>query len=133
MKRQTGLTLLEVLAAFVLIGIGVALFTKVHRQSSGDSNTNSRNLIAGKMIEKFLEDTRIHIAKDTVNNWATLANQTINGSAPHHITLVSTISNALSPVDGAIVANVKRIDIKARWSTPRKDSLTITTYVSKRF
>lgn len=132
MKRQTGLTLLEVLAAFILIGIGVALFTKVHRQSSGDSSTNSRYLIAGKMIEKFLEDTRIHIAKDTVNNWPPV-NQTLNGTAPNHITLISTISNALSPVDGAVVANVKRMDIKARWTSPRKDSLMITTYVSKRF
>jgi hypothetical protein len=39
----------------------------------------------------------------------------------------------MSPVDGSVVANVKRLDIVASWTKPYKDSLKVTTYVSKRF
>lgn len=129
---QRGGSLVEVLAAIIVVGIGIALFTKVQGRTSKDSGQNSKMLIAGKMIERHLEDTRIHIFKDTVNNWPpktlTIAANTTDG-----ITLTRTVSNALSPIDNAVVSNVKKLDIKASWTRPRKDSLVVTTYVSKRF
>ncbi len=131
MKKQNGGTLIEVAAAIIIVGVGIALFMKVQGGSRGNSATNSRILIAGKMIEKYLEDTRIAIAKDSAK-FPPLG-QTIYGPAPDNIDLVVTVANALSPQDGAIVADVKRVDIKAKWTTPRKDSLLVTTYVSKRF
>lgn len=131
MKKQKGGTLIEVAAAIIIVGVGIALFTKVQRNSSGSSATNSKTLIAGKMIEKFLEDTRITIAKDTTK--FPPVSQTLTGSAPDKIDLIITVSNANSPKDGAVVANVKRVDIKAKWAIPRKDSLMVTTYVAKRF
>jgi Tfp pilus assembly protein PilV len=131
-RRQDGWSLLEALAAIVVVGIGITLFTKVQRMTSRDSSTNSRILMAGKMIEKHLEDTRILIAKDTVANWPPKS-KTIAAKAPNNITLVSTISPALSPKDGAVVANVVQMSIMTYWVNPYKDTLRVTTYVSKRF
>lgn len=129
---QGGWSLLEAVAAIVVVGIGISLFVKVHGMSKRGSSTNSKVLVAGKMIEKFLEDTRIATAKDTVNNWPPV-NKTVAATSPHYITLKSTVSNALSPKDGAVVSNVKRMDIVATWSLPYADTLKVTTYVAKRF
>ncbi len=130
--RERGWSLIEVIAAIVVIGIGVTLFTKVQKMASQQSSTNSKMLMAGKLIEKYLEDTRINIAENSIANWPP-ANQTISPVAPDYITLVSTISDALSPIDGILVVNVKRVDIKASWNKPYVDSLKITTYVAKQF
>lgn len=129
---ERGWSLIETLAAIVVVGIGVTLFTKVQRMSSQQSGSNSKILVAGKMIEKHLEDTRIKVSQDTNANWPPVS-QTLSPTIPNNITLVSTVSNALSPEDGAVVINVKRLDIKASWTQPYKDSLVITTYVAKRF
>lgn len=129
---QRGWSLLETVAAIVVVGIGISLFVKVHGMSKRGSSSNSKVLVAGKMIENFLEETRIATARDTLRNWPPVS-RTIAGTAPHYITLQSTVSNALSPKDGAVVANVKRLDLKASWTVPYRDSLKVTTYVAKRF
>jgi Tfp pilus assembly protein PilV len=130
--RERGWSLIETLAAIIVLGIGVTLFTKVQKMSSQQSGTNSKMLMAGKMIEKHLEDTRIKISKDTNANWPP-KDKTIPPTLPDNITLVSIVSDALSPEDGALVVNVKRLDIKASWTQPHADSLKVTTYVAKRF
>jgi type II secretory pathway pseudopilin PulG len=124
--------LIEVLAAIVVVGIGLVFFMRVQHSSSRGSGENSRILIAGKMLEKYLEDTRINIAKDTVNNWPPTSGS-IAAAAPDFIAIRSTVSPALSPVDNAVVKNVIRLDLVATWTRPYKDSLAVTTYVSKRF
>ncbi len=129
---ERGWSLLEALAAIVVVGIGITLFTKVQRMTSRESSTNSRILMAGKMIEKHIEDTRILIAKDTVANWPP-KNKVISATAPDNITLVSTIGPALSPKDGAVVNNVVQMSIMTYWTKPYNDTLRVTTYVSKRF
>jgi prepilin-type N-terminal cleavage/methylation domain-containing protein len=131
-RSQRGWTLIEVLAAVVVIGLGLALFTRVQHSSSRGTGENSRILQAGKAIEQFIEDTRIKIAKDTLVNFPPV-NTSIAATAPNFIAIRSTVSNAVSPVDGAVVANVRRLDITASWTRPYKDSLKVTTYVSKRF
>lgn len=124
--------MIEVLAAVVVVGIGVLFFTRVQHSSSRGSGENSRILVAGKMLEKFLEDTRITIARDTINNWPPVS-RTVAAAAPDYIAIRSTVSPAYSPVDGAVVNNVKRLDLVATWTRPYPDSLAVTTYVSKRF
>jgi type II secretory pathway pseudopilin PulG len=131
-ERERGWSLIETLAAIVVVGIGIALFVKVQNMSSRDSTTNSRILMAGKMIEKHLEDTRIQIAQDTLKNWPP-KNKTISPTAPDYLTLVSAVGKAYSPKDGALVPNVVRMDITIKWTTPKKDSIKVTTYVAKRF
>jgi prepilin-type N-terminal cleavage/methylation domain-containing protein len=130
--NQRGWSLIESLAAIVVIGIAVALFTKVQHMTNRDSGTNSKILLAGKMIEKHLEDTRIYIGKDTINNWPPRSN-TLSPTAPEFITLVSQVGPAFSPKDGAPVNNVVRMDILTYWTSPYTDSLKVTTYVAKRF
>lgn len=129
---QKGWTLLEVVAAVVVIGLGVMLFMRVQASSSRDSATNSRILMAGKLVEKFLEDTRINILRDTLANWPP-RDRTVAATPPANITITGRISPAYSPKDGALVANVVRMDILATWTQPFRDSLKVTTYVSKRF
>jgi Tfp pilus assembly protein PilV len=129
---QRGWSLIEALAAIVVIGIGVSLFVKVQGMTGRNSATNSKILMAGKMIEKNLEDTRIKISKDTVANWPPQSS-TIAAAAPDFIKLTSTVGPAYSPKDGAPVANVVQIDIVASWTNPNTDTLKVTTYVSKRF
>jgi prepilin-type N-terminal cleavage/methylation domain-containing protein len=131
-QRQRGWTLIEVLAAVVVVGIGLLFFSRVQHSSSRGSGENSRILVAGKMLEKFLEDTRITIARDTTHNWPPIT-RTVAAAAPDYITIRSTVSPAYSPVDGAVVNNVMRMDLVASWARPYADSLTVSTYVSKRF
>lgn len=131
--RERGWSLIEALAAIVVVGIGVTLFTKVQKTSSGDSTTNSRILMAGKLIEQYLEDTRIHIARDTVANWPP-KNKIITAAAPNYLTLESKVGKAYSPKDGITeVKDVMRLDIIVHWKNPRLDTLKVTTYVAKRF
>lgn len=124
--------MIEVLAAIIVVGVGIALFMKVQGRSSQDTGRNSKMLVAGKMVEGFLEDTRLAIFSDTTKNWPP-ADSTVSPKPPHNIQLKRTVSTAYSPKDGAVVNNVRQIVIKANWSLPAKDSLSITTYVSKRF
>lgn len=131
-RAQGGWSLLELVAAIVVVGLGISLFVKVHGMSHKGSTTNSRVLVAGKMIEKYIEDTRIAIISDTLRNWPPLS-RTIPAAAPSYISLTSTVTAARSPKDGATVRNVMRLDIVARWTNPHKDSLQVTTYVAKRF
>lgn len=131
-RRQGGWTLIEALAAVVVVGIGVLFFTRVQHSSNRNTGENSRILQAGKTIEKFLEDTRITIAKDTNANWPPKS-ASIPATAPNYIAIKTTVSPAYSPVDGAVVNKVVQMDIVASWTRPYSDSLKVTTYVSKRF
>jgi Tfp pilus assembly protein PilV len=131
-KPESGASLIEVMGAIIMVGIGVALFLRVQGSSTKDSTTNSKMLVAGKMVEGLLEDTRISIFKDTLVNWPP-KDTVVAAAAPNFIRLSRTVSNAYSPKDGALVNNVKQLVIKASWTFPKKDSVEITTYVSKRF
>ena len=131
-NSQRGWSLVETLAAIVVVGIGITLFAKVQRMSNRDSTVNSKILIAGKMIENHIEDRRISIAQNPTTNFPP-GNITINAAAPNYIKIVSTVSSAYSPKDGALVADVKKLDIVASWTSPYADSLKVTTYVSKKF
>jgi len=130
--RQRGWTLIEVLAAVVVVGIGLLFFMRVQHSSSQGSGENSRILVAGKMLEKFLEDTRITIVRDTTHNWPPVSGK-LAAAAPDYISITSKVSPAYSPVDGAVVKNVVRMDLVAAWTRPYPDSLAVSTYVSKRF
>lgn len=129
---QAGWSLLEAMAAIVVVGLGISLFVKVQGMSKRGATTNSKVLIAGKMIENFLEDTRIYTARDPARNFPPVG-RTVAATAPHNIKLVSVVGGAFSPKDGAAVANVVRLDITATWTQPYPDTLRVTTYVAKQF
>jgi len=129
--RERGWSLLEVIAAMVIIGIGVVFFVRMQRMNGKQSGNNTRILKAGHLIEKNLEDMRIQIYQDTVTNWP--PRDTTIAAGADKTKLVRTISNALSPIDGAVVNNVKKVVITTSWGTGKLDTLKVTTYVSKRF
>ena len=135
---QRGWSLIESLAAIVVVGIGITLFAKVQRMTSRDSSVNSKTLLAGKMIENYLEDTRIYIAKTKSNSpaytgWTGFPTSIAASPANNNIKLVCTVSTAYSPKDGATVLDVRKLDIVTTWTSPYADTLKVTTYVSKKF
>lgn len=132
-SNQSGWTLIEALAAIVVVGIGVALFTKVQRMTSRDSASNSKILLAGKMVEKHIEDIRIYVAADTLAHWPPL-DSTVAPAAPNNIKIVRTVTDAKSPNDSAVVVlNTKQVVVTASWTTPYNDTLKVTTCVAKKF
>lgn len=131
-RSQRGFSLLEALAALLVVGIGIALFMKVQNMTGQARGTNTKKLAAGKMIEKYVEDTRIAIRRDTVANWPP-RNASIPPSPPHNIGLEVTVGEAISPKSGKPVKNVRSLRITATWTRPVPDTLTVSTYVSRRF
>jgi len=125
---QAGLTLMEILIAIVVVGIGVTLFMFLQRSSGTRFAGNSSLLKAGQMVEKHMETLRIGIARDTSANWPPRDTSFREG----RISLVRKVSAASSPKNGAPLPNVRRIDILAAWGTGPGDSLAIITYVAKR-
>ena len=130
---QRGWSLIETLAAIVVVGIGITLFAKVQRMTGRDSSVNSKILIAGKMIEDQIENVRINIAQNPTTNFPPSSGSSSASASNNWIKLVWTVSTAYSPKDGATVADVKKLKIVASWTSPYTDSLEVTTYVSKKF
>jgi prepilin-type N-terminal cleavage/methylation domain-containing protein len=124
-----GMTLLEVLFAMIVVGVGSVLFFKMQKTSSGQARSNSQIMKAGQLIEKQVEFVRITVSGDTVKNWPPRdTTVTENG-----IKLVRTLSSTQSPKDGAPLPGVRRLDITASWGDGKQDTLKVSTYVSKKF
>lgn len=128
-KGQRGLTLMEILIAIVVVGIGVGLFMTLQRNSGSRLAGNSNLLKAGQLIEKHMEAMRISVARDTVSNWPPRD----TSYQENRISVVRTVSQARSPKNNALLPNVRKIDIVASWGAGRNDTLNISTYVAKRF
>lgn len=128
-NRQSGLTLLEIMIALVVVGIGVGIFVTLQSSSGSRLAGNSNLLKAGQIIEKHMEAMRISVARDTVGNWPPRD----TSYDENRITVVRSVSQARSPKTNAVLPNVRKVDIIASWGTGRNDTLNISTYVAKRF
>lgn len=128
-RNQAGLTLMEILIAIVVVGIGVALFMTLQRNSGSRLAGNSNLLKAGQLIEKHMEAMRIAVARDTVANWPPRD----TAYQENRISVERTVSEARSPKNNAVLPNVRRVEIIAAWGNARGDTLNISTYVAKRF
>ncbi len=128
-EPENGWTLIETLAAIVIIGIGIALFTRIQIMTRSTSKYNSNLLKAGHLIEANIDSIRTWIARDTLNNWPPS-----NGSATVGvITLTSTVSAASSPKDALNIPHARKVDFTASWGSGPLDTLKVTTYVSRYF
>jgi prepilin-type N-terminal cleavage/methylation domain-containing protein len=130
---QKGFSLLEVMASVVVVGMGIYLFMKTQGTTRRSGYASSQLKLAGHLIDRHLEDMRITIAQDTIANWPPATGVTVVESG---ITLVRTVSSAVSPRDGAVLSRVRKVEILTYWGpAPRTslDTLRITTYVAKRF
>ncbi len=127
--RQSGLTLLEIMIAVVVVGIGVGLFITLQNSSGSRLAGNSNLLKAGQIVEKHMEAIRISIAGDTVSNWPPGDTTYLE----NRIKVVRKVSSARSPKTNALLPNVRKVDLIASWGTGKSDTLNISTYVAKRF
>jgi prepilin-type N-terminal cleavage/methylation domain-containing protein len=129
--NQLGFSLIETVAAIIVFGIGILLFSKMQDMMSKTSKSNANIMLAGQLIDKHMENIRIDISADTNTNWPP-ASDVI--AVENGITLLRLVSNAISPKDGLLLARVRKVDIITSWGPiPRtfKDTLRISTYVSK--
>ena len=127
-RGQTGLTLMEVLIALVVVSIGVGLFMTLQKNSGSWLAGNSKLLRAGQLVEREMEAIRIGVARDTIGNWPPRD----TSFKDNRITLVRTISQARSPKTNLLLPNVRKVDIVTSWGPGQNDSLRISTYVAKR-
>jgi prepilin-type N-terminal cleavage/methylation domain-containing protein len=128
-RSQSGLSLMEILIALVVIAIGVGVFLKMQKGSGNNLAGNSKMMRAGQLVEKHIEAMRISIAKDTIGNWPPKD----TGFTENLLKLERKITAATSPKTGAALPNVRKVDITVSWGKFRQDSLDVSTYVSKRF
>lgn len=126
---QSGLTLIEILIALIIIGIAVGLFLNLSGRSGSRLSGNSRMLMAGQLVEKHVESIRISIAQDTIANWPPRDTSFVEG----RLRLARTISSATSPKTGLALPNVRKVRLNVSWGTGALDSLNITTHVTRRF
>ena len=128
-RSQNGLTLMEICIALVVIGVGVGVFLKMQGSSGNSMSGNGKMMRAGQLVEKHIEAIRISIARDTISNWP--PNDT--GFTETGLKLTRKVSAAVSPKDGTVLGNVRKVDIIVTWGAFKLDSLDVTTYVARRF
>lgn len=123
-----GLTLLEILVAIVVVAVGTASYMAVQQNSWWSIGRSNKTLIAGKMIESRIEEIRAHVARDPQSNFPALSGGSTTRSGIH-----LTWSFANATFKGVAVNDVKRVAFEATWDIPRRDTLTVVTYVSEDF
>lgn len=128
-RGQGGFTLIEILIALLVVGIGVGVFMKMQSSSGTRLSGSSRMLKAGQIIEKHMEAMRIVIAQDTVSNWPPRDTAYVED----RLNVVRRVSPAHSPKSGEPLVNVRRVELSVAWGRKASDSLRISTYVAKRF
>lgn len=128
-RGESGLSLLEVMTALFVLSMAITLFVRLEGRSRSTFASSSNLLKAGQLLERQVETIRIHIAADTVLNWPpedSLWKE--NG-----MTIQRSVTALVSPKDGAALPNLRKLELQAVWGLVKPDTLTITTYVSKRF
>jgi prepilin-type N-terminal cleavage/methylation domain-containing protein len=128
---QAGWSLLELLIALVVLGLGVTVFMRMQHRSSGLSRANSNLQRASQLIEKHVESLRVHIARDA-SAWPPKDTAYTDPDFAN-LQLKRVVSAAVSPKDGASLATVRRIDLTVWWGSRGLDTMKVTTYVSKSF
>jgi prepilin-type N-terminal cleavage/methylation domain-containing protein len=128
---QSGWSLLELLIALVVLGLGITVFMRMQHRSSGLSRANSNLQRASQLIERHVESLRVRIARDA-SAWPPRDTAYTDPDFPD-LKLSRIVSGAISPKDGASLATVRRIDLAVWWGPHSLDTMKVTTYVSKSF
>lgn len=128
-RMQQGLTLIEILVALVVVGVGVGTFVKLQRNASARLSANGSLMRAGQLVERHMEGIRIQVARDTLAFWPPRDTVVTEG----RIRLVRRISTAHSPAGGRALPNVRKVDLIVSWGSGHQDSLEISSYVTRRF
>ena len=128
---QAGWSLLELLIAIVVLGLGITVFMRMQSRSSGISRANANMQRASQLIGKHVESLRVRIARDA-GAWPPRDTTYIDPQF-QNLTLARTVGGAISPQDGASLPGVRRIDLTVSWGSRTLDTMKVTTYVSKSF
>lgn len=130
-RAQSGWSLLELLIAMVVLGLGITIFMKMQNRSSGLARGNANVQRAAQLIGRHVESMRVAIARDPAA-WPPRDTSFADPERPG-LFLSRTVLGAVSPKDGAALATVRRIDLAVSWGTRKLDTMKVTTYVSRSF
>jgi Tfp pilus assembly protein PilV len=128
-QPQAGWSLLETFIAIILVGFGLAVWSKMQGASGGLNRNNANMVQAGQLIEQNVESMRVAIARDSVLNWPPKDTTFTSG----RLKFSRTITKAVSPKDATTLNNVVEVKISVAWGKQSMDSLKVTTYVAKKF
>jgi prepilin-type N-terminal cleavage/methylation domain-containing protein len=128
---QRGWSLLELLIALVVLGLGVTVFMQMQNRSSSVSRGNSNLQRAAHLIGRHVESLRIAIARDPAA-WPPRDTSLADPEHPE-VHLERVVDGAVSPKDGVLLPGVRRIDLTVSWGRRRIDTIRVTTYVSRSF
>ena len=130
-SRQSGWSLLELLVAIVVLGLGVTVFMRMQTRSSSISRANANLQRASQLIGRHVESMKVAVARDP----AAWPPHDTSFTDPDHadLKLKRVVAGALSPKDGAVLPTVRRIDLTVSWGNRRLDTMKVTTYVSRNF
>lgn len=126
----SGFAIMEVILMLVIIGIIGSSTIMLQRSSWKASGLSNRMLIAGQMIERQIEELRMHVDADPENNFPIE-----DGSMTENGITVSWKSTEVTRTVGSQVAldHIRKCKLVAQWGNGKNDSLSLTTYLSKNF
>ena len=130
-RGQAGWSLLELLIALVVLGLGVTIFMQLQNRSSNVSRGNSNLQRAAHLIGRHVESLRIAISRDPAA-WPP-HDTTLTDPEHPDVHLERVVGGAISPKDGAVLPGVRRIDLTVSWGRRHIDTIKVTTYVSRTF
>lgn len=131
LTNERGFTLTEILIAIVVISISVVIISRMDNYSFRGSQYLNRTNNALLIIDNTIESLRLSIVRD--NKFDLLTNKTFTEDG---ITVSYTIQAAPDPMNSAAtLANVKQIDLVAKWqrTSTKTDSITISTCLARLF
>jgi prepilin-type N-terminal cleavage/methylation domain-containing protein len=130
-RRQQGWSMLELLIALVVLGLGITVFMRMQSRSSGITRANSNMQRASQLIGKHVESLKVRVARDA-SAWPPKDTAYVDPQF-QNLTLTRVVGGAISPRDGASLPGVRRIDLTVAWGKHTLDTMKVTTYVSKSF
>ena len=130
-ESQAGWSMLELLIALVVLGLGIVVFMRMHGGSSGISRANSNMQRASQLIGKHVESLKVRVARDA-SAWPPTDTTYVDPQF-QNLTLTRKVGEAISPGDGASLPGVRKIDLIVSWGKNTLDTMKVTTYVSKSF
>lgn len=130
-RGQSGWSLLELLIAIVVLGLGITVFMKMQGRSTGIARSNANVQRAAQLIGRHVESMRVAIARDPTA-WPPRDTTFADPDRPG-LMVKRVVLGAISPKDGASIATVRRIDLTVSWGNRTLDTMKVTTYVSRSF
>ena len=136
-KNVDGFTLLEVMISLVLVGILLLGHMYLQGNINVTSTSSNRRMVAGKMIERKIEELRIETATSDWDQWWQEGNS-VTTENESGVTLVINVLEEVEPaidnvpaleVDDSI--GVREVELIATWDSPKPETLRVVTYLAE--